>query len=554
MLSPENIAFHLSQRAGETPQRLAVSFPGRSLWSRKLTYKHLSFAALDKESSELAAAFSQIGIGKGSKVVLMVKPSLEFFVLTFAIFKCGATLVAIDPGMGIKSLGICLKEADPDAFIGIPAAQIVRTLLRWPVKNRGQIVTVGPVAIGGQHTYQSLKRLGQKLQTTYHPPATSLDDLAAILFTSGSTGVPKGAVYQHRHFQTQVELLQHQFGITPGEIDLCTFPLFALFAPALGMHAVIPEMDFTRPGSVRPRAIFEPFEHFPITNMFGSPALLKRIALSTEAGGLTLSTLKRVVSAGAPVRSGVLAAMTKLLPPGAEVHTPYGATESLPVSSLASHEILTETAAATQQGHGLCIGRVVPRTLVKIIKISDEPIAELDDGMILGCHEIGEIIVSGSQVTQAYYNRPSSTELAKIWDSREGRLYHRMGDLGYFDQQGRLWFCGRKSHRVTSAQRELYTLPTEEIFNTHELVARSALVGIGAKEHKRPVICIEPLRPLSQAERRKVTLELKSLAAAHPHTREIETFLFHPKFPVDIRHNAKIFREKLAVWAERQMR
>src|SRR5262249_39591179 len=173
---------------------------------------------------------------------------------------------------------------------------------------------------------------------------TTADETAAILFTSGSTGVAKGAVYTHGIFAAQVESLRRTYGIAPGEVDLPTFPLFGLFGPALGMTEVLPGMDPTRPAQVDPRTILQTVKHYGVTNLFGSPALVRRVALAPEARGQTLPSLRRVISAGAPVPAKVIAAFRALLPKGVQVHTPYGATEALPVASIGSDEVLGETA------------------------------------------------------------------------------------------------------------------------------------------------------------------------------------------------------------------
>ena len=124
-----------------------------------------------------------------------------------------------------------------------------------------------------------------------------------------------------------------------------------------------------------------------------------------------------------------------------------------------------------------------------------------------------------------------------------------MGDLGYFDEQGRLWFCGRKSHRVRTADGDMYTVRCEAVFNTHPRVFRTALVGVGAPGEQRPVLCVELEPDCPQSEREPVRKALLQLAKEHDHTRSIEQVLFHDGFPVDIRHNAKIGRPALAKWA-----
>jgi acyl-CoA synthetase (AMP-forming)/AMP-acid ligase II len=242
--------------------------------------------------------------------------------------------------------------------------------------------------------------------------------------------------------------------------------------------------------------------------------------------------------------------MQSLLSQGVLVHTPYGATEALPVASIGSREILDETRVETDRGGGTCVGKPVGDIQLEVIRISDEPIASWSRDLVLNPGEIGEIAVKGSVVTRSYHARPEQTALAKIQDGAS--FWHRMGDVGRLDDRGRLWFFGRKSHRVVTAKGTLFTDPCEAIFNLHEKVKRSALVGTGPRGKQRPVILVE-LHPGESADREKLERELRAMALANPITSSIETFLVHPSFPVDIRHNAKIFREKLAVWAENRL-
>lgn len=380
-----------------------------------------------------------------------------------------------------------------------------------------------------------------------HQPSDG--ETAAVLFTSGSTGVPKGAVYTHAVFQAQVAMLRAQYGISPGEVDLCTFPLFALFAPGLGMTSVIPSMDPTRPAWVDSETIKSAIEDFGVTNLFGSPALLKRVAIDANDHGWRFPSLKRVVSAGAPVSPRVLEWFSRLLQPEARIHTPYGATEALPVCSIDHQTILSETRATTDRGGGTCVGSPVEGMEVRVIRVIDDPIESWSEELLAPPGTIGEIVVKGPVVTRSYWNRPRSTELAKIPEPGTGEVWHRMGDVGYLDEQGRLWFCGRKSHRVITRDAVLYTIPCEAIFNQHPEVARSALVGVERDGEVHPVICVEPLRALRKSDRERLRSELMKLASSYESLHLIEDVLFHPSFPVDIRHNAKIFREKLAEWA-----
>jgi acyl-CoA synthetase (AMP-forming)/AMP-acid ligase II len=514
-------------------------------------YRHYTYRELDAESDRLARGLTQVGVRRGKRAALMVPPSLEFYALTFALFKLGAVVVLIDPGMGVKNLGVCLGEAEPEAFIGVPKAHLARVLLRWARNSVRTRVSVGP-SLGWGTPLTRVYRLGGADPEPMLAP-TRPDETSAILFTSGSTGVAKGVVYTHGIFAAQVEMLRRLYDIQPGEVDLPTFPLFGLFGPALGMTSVIPEMDSTRPGSVDPRKILGAVRHFGVTSLFGSPALIRRVGRYGAEHGIKLPTLRRVISAGAPVPVSAIERFCRLLPEGVQVHTPYGATESLPVCSLGSAEVLAWTGRRAAEGAGVCVGRPVEGMAVKVIRITDGPIPLWSDDLEVPPGEIGEIAVQGPVVTESYHNRPESTALAKIADPARGGFYHRMGDVGYLDDRGRVWFCGRKSQRVVTAQEALYTIPCEGVFNAHPAVYRTALVGVKRGGGTEPVLCVELEKGAVAPPEERLRAELLALGAARRHTRAIRHILFHPGFPVDIRHNAKIFRERLAEWAAERL-
>ncbi len=546
-----NIASYLTTMAERQPYSMAIIYPDGRDAQGKVRYTHYTFRQLDQLSNDIARGLERIGIGREMRTVLMVKPSLEFFALTFAIFKTGAVPVLVDPGIGIKSLGVCLAEAKPEAFIGIPAAHAARIVLGWARSTIVQTVSVGRRWFWGGPILAEVKSVGHP-GGKYKMAQTAADEVAAILFTSGSTGVPKGAVYRHGNFVAQVEAIRKEYDIRPGEIDLPTFPLFALFDPALGMTTVVPDMDPTQPAKVDPQRIIEAVDDFGVTNMFGSPALLDTVGRWGSAHGVRLPSLRRVISAGAPVPARVMSRFLEMLEPEAEVFTPYGATEALPVASIASSEVLGDTAARTDRGRGVCVGRPVGEVQVAVIAISDEVIATWDPELTLPVGEIGEIVVRGPVVTRSYFNRDQATALAKITEEQD-RFWHRLGDLGYFDKQGRLWFCGRKVHRVVTPAATLFTVPSEAVFNTLPEVFRTALVGIERAGQVIPVLIVELEKSAAGTDRARLTRQLLDHGATFTHTKGIEKVLFHPGFPVDIRHNAKINRQELAGWATRRL-
>ncbi len=540
-----NIAAALPDLAREHPDQVAMRCPGRNgRYEVELTY-----AQLDARTDAIAAGLARRGIVRGSRTVVMVRPTPEFFLLMFALFKAGAVPVLVDPGIDKRALKQCLEEAAPEAFVGIPLAMLAKAVLGWSKSARMRITT-GARAWLADATLADIERDG--LDAGPQLAGTQPDDVAAILFTSGSTGVPKGVLYRHRHLKAQIAMLGEAFGIQPGGIDLPTFPPFALFDPALGLTSIIPDMDPTRPARADPRKLHAAIQRFGVNQLFGSPALMRVLAEHGEA----LPTLRRVTSAGAPVPAEVVARMLELLPVNARFWTPYGATECLPVAVIEGRELVA-LRTRTEHGAGTCVGRPVAGNTVRIIGIDDRAIGQWDDALLVNAGQVGEITVAGPSATDTYFNRDAATRLAKIREALPDgseRIVHRMGDLGYFDEEGRLWFCGRKSQRVViDAETTLCTEQVEPVFNTHPAIARSALVGVGPKGAQRAVLCYE-LKPGIGRVRRERHDELRAIGTLFPHTATIDAFLNYPKpFPVDIRHNAKISRELLAAWAAQQL-
>jgi acyl-CoA synthetase (AMP-forming)/AMP-acid ligase II len=550
MPDPCNIAAVLPRMAAERAEQVALRCPGSRDWRGRARYDStLTYRELEDRSNAIAAGLLASGLARGERVVLMVRPSPEFFALMFALFKAGLVPVLVDPGIDRRALRQCLDEAQPHAFIGIPLAHLARTLLGWARSARLR-VTTGKRAWLADVTLADIEARGADAGPQLAP--TAPDEPAAVLFTSGSTGVPKGVLYRHRHFVAQIEMLRQAFALEPGGVDLPTFPPFALFDPALGLTSVIPDMDPTRPAHADPRKLHDAIARFGVDQLFGSPALMQVLA----AHGAPLPSLRRVTAAGAPVPADVVAQLRALLPESAQFWTPYGATECLPVAVIEGRELET-TRQATEHGAGTCVGRPVAGNTVRVIGISDDALPQWRDDLVVRPNQVGEITVAGPTATDEYFNRPQATALAKMREvlaDGSVRIVHRMGDLGYFDEEGRLWFCGRKSHRVLTEQGGLYTEQVEPVFNVHGDVVRTALVGVGPRGAQRPVLVVELRRGVGVAQHERIRDGLIRLGEGFVHTARVQTVLFHPKLPVDIRHNAKIGREALAAWAATRLK
>ena len=543
-----NIADILPLRAEQLGEQIAIRCPGRKGPNGFARYdENITYQALDTRSTNLAKGFQQYGIKQGVRAVVMLKPSIDFFLVMFALFKNGAVPVLVDPGIARSALKQCLQEAQPQAFIGIPLAQMAKIILGWAPSVRLKVSTTTTGFWGGK-TLSAIEAMGKT--SRYQLPIVQADDSAAILFTSGSTGVPKGVLYRHRHFVAQVRMLQEAFSVEPGGVSLPTFPPFALFDPVLGLTSVIPDMDPRQPAKADPKKLLHAIETFQATQLFGSPALMNVLA----SYGKALPSLRCVISAGAPVPANTVEKIRSLCDPQAKFWTPYGATECLPVAVIEG-EPLQLTRAGTEQGFGTCIGWALPENTVRLIKISDEPIASWQDSLLVEQGEIGEVTVAGPSATDSYFHREQANQLGKITEilaDGSERVVHRMGDLAWQDSQGRLWFCGRKSQRLQTQQGLLGTENVEPIFNIHPAVFRTALVGIGEPGQQISVLCIE-LLPEHVMPEAQLLADLLAIARTHRHTQHIEHFLIHSGFPVDIRHNAKIGREQLSLWAKEQL-
>lgn len=541
----------MSVNIAETLAESARKFGDQTGLIEAASSKSLTFAELNSRSDSFAHVLTSKGVRPGERVMLMVKPSADFICLTFALFKIGAPVILIDPGMGYKNLLRCIQGVRPQVFVGIPKAYLFRTLFRKPfVTVKHNFCCGNSLGFFGS----DISRLANRKYDPYPIYDARDDDLAAIIFTTGSTGPPKGVRYEYSMFHAQLRLIRDYYKIGPGQVDQPAFPLFALFSTALGASAVIPDMDPTRPAQVEPEVFVSSIEKYKVSYSFGSPAIWNVIAGYCKPGDARLRTLNKVLMAGAPVSGELIGRLLKILPEGATIHTPYGATESLPIVSMEGREIVEKTWTATKQGKGTCVGRPLPGIEIAIIPINDQAIPHIVRNDFLPPGEIGEIIVNGDVVTRAYENNTEENNLAKIPDGNT--FWHRMGDVGYLDADGRLWFCGRRAHRVDSKklQKTFFTIPCEALFNIHPEVFRTALVGVYSSQNEDavPAIIIEPVKT-STLPAQKLISEVKKIGKQNPLTQDIDHYLIYPDFPVDIRHNAKIFREKLSDWAGKEL-
>lgn len=536
-----NIAHRIQKVASRIPDKTSVMFSERQS-DGSYKYPSYTFKQFEERSNQFANKLVSLGVKPGMRTLLFVKPCLDFSIITFALFKIGAIPVLIDPGMGIKNLLKSIKQVKPEAMVSIGLVHWIRRFKRDPFSNIKVKVSLQKVGFSTHHIYADLEKMSKSFEI--YPAKSS--DYSAILFTSGGTGIPKGVLYTHGILNAQTDALQKMFSLDETQKDLPGFPLFALFTLAMGMTSVVPDMDPTKPAQCDPEKLVKNILDNKITFVAGSPSIWQKVGKYCLDNKITLPSVKQVVMFGAPVRTEIHEMFKKILTDG-DTYTPYGATESLPVSLISGSEILNGKAEKTKLGAGTCIGKEVPGIEIKIIKTSDIPEAALHE---MKTGEIGEIVVSGAQVTPAYFEMPEETQKAKI--IVDGKLWHRIGDVGYLDEENNLWFLGRKTHRVkVDDSTTHYSIRVEAIFNQHPEIKRSALIYLVKDNTVTPALAIERHDgQTSLGESFKKDLE--QLKQSSTHTRMISDFFLHPSFPVDVRHNIKIDRSKLSKWAQQK--
>ncbi len=527
-----NVAHNLSQLAERFPDKKALVIPRHS--SQMTPYATLTFADLEQESHSLAHGFVGLGLSRGDRVLVMIPMSAELYLVLIGLFKLGAVAVFIDPWIGLTQLARCCELTQPKAFIGVAKAH----LLRWlsPIVRRIPLqFVVGDTAFFGTPRLQM--RLSRRTPTFETAPVSE-EDPALITFTTGSTGLPKGAERTHGFLMAQHEVLSRHLALSPEDIDMPTLPVFVLNNLANGTTSVLPLMNPLRPADINPSVVVRQVQEFKITTTAGSPAFFWPIAEYCLLQNITLESLRTVFIGGAPVPSELIEALSKIMPEST-ISVVYGSTEAEPISLIRAEEILSETAPLTKAGLGICVGKPMPEVETRIIKMT-ENVTDLDS-LVQPVGVIGEIAVTGRHVNQTYYKNPKAVRENKFEDEK-GRIWHRTGDAGYLDERDRLWLVGRVQNRVVRAGENWHPLQIEPQIDGLPFVARSALIGLPeAKLGQKAVLIIEPAQ--KQLFRRLYSQShWKSQITKRCHERgiPIDEVHFCRRIPVDPRHNAKI--------------
>ncbi|MGB0354803.1 MAG: fatty acid CoA ligase family protein [Opitutales bacterium] len=531
-----NLAKHLENNAKEFPSEIAIISDAKPHLKK-------SFEELHKDVIYCSSYFKKRGVQKKDRTLLMVRPGYELIVCCFALLYIGAIPIIIDPGMGIRSLLKCIKKSNATNLIGIGIAVWMSSFFKKSFKalQRKVLVTKDFLKV----IKSSFDDGGVKICNAQD------DDLAAIVFTSGSTGPPKGVRYLHKNFNAQIRVLSEEFKIRKGELDLVTLPVFSLFNPALGVTSVIPEMNPTKPAKASAEKLVQTIVNHQISSAFCSPVIGGKINDYCKMNSINLGSIRRIMLAGAPASPNLVCNLAKSLPRG-EVIIPYGATEALPVS-YSNHHQIAKLSKSIVNGEGSCLGKPVKDVSIQLIPVRNSPIPNESEDTIIPITnklETGEICVSGDTVTDGYDQMPGATRDARF--TFNSKIYHRMGDLGYWDENNNLRFLGRKAECIQTESGPLETERCEHMFNNIDGVNRCALIGIGMQTIKEPSLVVEKV-PLNSNP--KLCSEIYSLLRKNFEKFGLRRVFFEKKLPVDARHNAKIHRLSLSKkWTKRVLK
>lgn len=525
MLNPYEV---LQLNAKRNPDRIALHLP-----DARITYKEFVSIA-----DGFADTLIRSGFRPGYRVVVMVKPGLELYALAFALFKVKGTPVIVDPGMGLKRILANYQHVGAEVFIGIPITQLIRTLAKETFQSIQLIYTV-------KHGKLSVVR-GEPPTTVTLPAPVSKDELAFITFTTGSTGPAKAVEASFGMLEAAVHIIRTQFEQGPEERDLVSMPFFGLISLMIGSTVVIPKMNPGKPAAIDPTLIAKTMLDEGITSMLASPAFYDRLSRYAEEQKIVFPKLRIMSSGGAPMSLDIMRRCEAMLPAEGKFFVCWGATEGLPLSSINVKEVNELKQSVIERGLGSPIGRAVSGVQLEIIRTQKTDAPAWHEREALPQGQLGEIIATGPNVSTAYYKDEKANRAHKIVDP-VGQIWHRTGDIGYFDEAGRVIFTGRMAHLVQSGSETLHSVACEGVSNAHPSVKRSALVSA----HGEALMLIE-LKPEAKNSD-QITTEVLALLKENSRTASIKAVRTHPSFPVDPRHNAKIERAKLALWAEHRM-
>jgi len=433
-------------------------------------HQTITFEQLDRAVASAAADLAAAGLSAGMRALVFSPMSIALYTTMIAMFRLRVTAVFVDPSAGRERLNSCVRRVRPDAFVAVPRAHWLR-LTSAAIRGVPIKAAIGGGVPGAAAVARRTAALGHGVEPC------DADTAAIITFTSGSTGEPKAAVRTHGFLIAQHRALVESLGLQPGEVDLCTLPIFLLANLASGVTSVIPDADLRSPGAIDPRRVERQIRATQPTRTVASPALLARLATHAVRHSSRLDTFRQIYTGGAPVFPKMLDAIAAVAP-NASVVAVYGSTEAEPIAEIDRRDITPDDRAAMTRGAGLLAGYPTSRIQLRILPDRwGTPIGPMSahdlDGDTLPPGGVGEIVVTGEHVLAGYLDG-SGDEDTKIAIGQG--VWHRTGDAGYLDTQGRVWLLGRCSAKASDSAGVLYPFAVECAASETPGVVRTAFV------------------------------------------------------------------------------
>jgi acyl-CoA synthetase (AMP-forming)/AMP-acid ligase II len=496
----------LRSRASSSPSDIALT-----LMQKSGVPKEVSWRTLNSRVQEFAAGMHKSGIRSGDRIAFLIPPGPELIALIYAAWSIGACIVLADSGLGARGIIRALKGAHPDHVFAIPKAMSLVRLLQIP----GVRISTKDLS--------DFRESGTALGISSHD--SELD--GAVVFTSGSTGPAKGVRYSRNRIAKTVAVLRDHYRLTDDDVIIAAFAPWAVFGPAIGIASVLPVMNLSKPSSLTYSHLVSAINQARGTLLWASPAALRNVLETVPAErdpDSVGSAIRLILSAGAPVPPALLAKVAELFP-GAELRTPYGMTEALPLTDISINDILVHP-----NSDGVNVGKPIADVDIKIAPWN-EP-----DRLSDKAHVMGEIVVKAAHMRSSYDNLEFTNRSASVFDG-----WHRTGDVGHLDPSGGLWIEGRLAHVITTAAGPVTPVPIEQNVEKLDGVYQAACVGVGPTGNQVVVVVVV-------LEYKIPDLDLMDSVRAVSDV-PVSAVLIIKKLPTDIRHNAKINREKVSHWA-----
>ena len=523
-----NVISFLERVAGSAPERVALHWlPGeqKAAWladqDTALAHEAMSYGELACAVRAAASGLAQLGIGKGDRVFLFVPMSPALYIAMFAVQRLGGVAVFIESWARPGSLGQCARLVEAKAIIAPEKAY------QFAASAPG--LELPPIRIvAGPHSavYDGELLALAKGRATVPICPVEREDTALITFTTGSSGVPKGADRSHRFLAAQHEAISRDLTYLPGELDLPAFPVFSLNNLAGGVTTVIPAVSLAHASGTDGAFLAAQIRALDIGCCTLSPWLLR----SLSAAGVPVPRLRRAATGGAPISSDDVAAFRRVAS-NAQLLILYGSTEVEPIAHLDAAEMPAE-----QGAEGVCVGELCQGLRARLIRIQRGPVSFgggwQDWGVPRGA--VGELVLSGEHVCRQYYRNPGAFRATKIVEP-DGTLWHRSGDLCRQDADGSYWIVGRVHNAICRGGEWLYSVRPEVLMKRLPFVARAAYLGLPDAKLGERAVAVAAFSEAAPEDAREHLLAVLSAAGV-----VVDEFRQVEGIPLDPRHNSKV--------------